>query len=170
MHRILLAGAFTLATLTPAAAQTLSPVDATIAALDGCYAIRRGGSPASVAAAQGFSPSPKGPDRWVKIVGAVQIQIRMTRSLAGNGQMLHLCTIGVWGQLPGSKTLEVSVIGRAVREGYPISERKPRTDGGTIQVMSRETATTLDGLTLIINEAADPAKAANYSITYGWSP
>lgn len=169
MLRTLLAAFLALATATPAFAQS-RPEDAALSALDSCYAIRKGASPASVAASQGFSPSPKGPDRWMKTVGAVQIQLRMTHSPASNGQMLHLCSIGVWGRLMSPLTLQVKLIGRATQEGYPIGEAKPRAEGGTVQVMSRETATSLEGITLIMNEAADPAKAANYMIVLAWSP
>lgn len=170
MLRIVLAAGLALTAVAPVQAQPTAPETVALAALDACYAIRRGASPGSAAASQGFVPSPKGPDRWARIVGGVELQIRMTHSPAANGQMLHLCTVGVWGRLAGPRTLTVKVMGRAVQEGYPIGETKPRAGGGTIQVMSRETATTLEGLTLIINEAADPTKGANYAVILGWSP
>jgi starvation-inducible outer membrane lipoprotein len=67
-------------------------------------------------------------------------------------------------------TLKVKVMARAVEEGYPLGEQAVRSGGGTIQTMSRETATTLEGITLIMNEAADPATSTNYAIILGWSP
>lgn len=169
MLRFLLAAGLVLATATPAAAQ-VRPEDAALSALDGCYAIRKGASPSSVAASQGFSPLPKGPDRWIKTVGGVQLQIRLTHNPSANGQMLHLCTVGIWGRLASPMTLKVKLMARAVEEGYPLGEQAARSGGGTIQTMSRETATTLEGITLIMNEAADPATSTNYAIILGWSP
>ncbi len=168
MTRILIAVVLALFVVTPVRAQSTAPEDVALAAVNACYALETGADLVSALTTQGFRPSARAAQRWVKNQPGREYQVWLSDKPQANGSTLRLCSVGVWGRLPNIGRLRTTLESRARSEGYLVPDPAPRAAGGVEQMMVRQIGSRFHALHLTANEAADSSKGANYVIIYGW--
>lgn len=172
MHRLpaALAMSVALAAAGSATAQTASVEETAIAAVDACFATQKGMGLSSLLVLTGYKPSPRGPNKWVKLVGAHEVLVAMDEKTLDGGRRILMCSVAVRGRVPNSAVLRTAMETRARREGMPISPPTPRPGGGTDQTMMVEKGGRMYAVSTTLHDEADPAKGANYVLMHAWMP
>lgn len=152
----------------PAVAQTASVEETAIAAVDACLATQKGMGLSSMLLLSGYKPSARGPSKWSKWVGSQEVMVALDEKTVKDRRII-MCSVAVWGRVPNSSALRTAVETRARREGMPITAPTPRPGGGTDQTMTVERDGRFYGLSVTLNDAADPAKGANYVMVHAWA-
>jgi hypothetical protein len=169
MFRLLIAAlALSAAVAGPARAQAFD--DEALAAVDACLAMTDGAPIGPAAARLGFTPSALAPDRYVKAIGARQLQIRLTREPTTRGRTMRTCGVGVWGGLDDEARATRILTTRARTEGYRVpAAAAPALHGGVEIMMRRGTGDAERGIQVSVNPAIDPARGAGTVVVYGWT-